>query len=86
LKSGFVHLAIATGLPVVPVILHRVHHVWPLGGLKVLGGPIKIEVLEPIVTGAWRAETASRHAEEVHDVMAAALSPEQRPLPVAAAA
>lgn len=86
LKSGFIHLAIATGLPVVPVILHRVHHVWPLGGLRVLGGPIKIEVLAPIATGAWRTETASRHAEEVHDVMAAALSPEQQPLPVVAAA
>jgi 1-acyl-sn-glycerol-3-phosphate acyltransferase len=86
LKSGFVHLAIATGLPVVPVILHGVHRVWPLGGLKVFGGPIKIEVLEPIATGAWQTETASRHAEEVHDVMVAALPPEQRPLPVAVAA
>ena len=86
LKAGFVHMAIATGLPVVPVILHNVHHVWPLGGLHVTGGPLKIEVLAPIATGAWKAETAQRHAEEVHDVMAAALSPEQRPLPVAVAA
>jgi len=86
LKAGFVHMAIATGLPVVPVIMHNVHHVWPLGGLHVTGGPIKIEVLAPIATGTWKAETAQRHAEEVHDVMAAALSPEQRPLPVAVAA
>lgn len=86
LKSGFVHMAIATGLPIVPVILHNVHHVWPLGGLHVKGGPIKIEVLEPIATGAWQAETASRHAEEVRAVMIAALSPEQQPLPVLAAA
>ena len=86
LKAGFVHLAIATGLPVVPVIFHNVHHVWPMGGIKVLGGPIKIEVLEPIATDTWKAETAQRHAEEVRDRMAAMLSPEQQPLPAAAAA
>jgi 1-acyl-sn-glycerol-3-phosphate acyltransferase len=86
LKAGFVHLAIATGLPIVPVILHGVHHVWPLGGLTVHSAPVKIEVLEPIATGAWQAETAQRHAEEVHAVMAAALPAEQRPLPAPKAA
>ena len=88
LKSGFIHMAIATGLPVVPVIFHNVHHVWPHDGLglTVKGGPIKIEVLEPIATGDWRAETASVHAEAVRAVMIAALTPEQRPLPALAAA
>ena len=43
-------------------------------------------LLEPIATGAWKAETASRHAEEVRAVMIAALTPEQKPLSVAVAA
>lgn len=85
-KPGFVHLAIATGLPVVPVILHDVHRVWELGTFRFVPTEVDIEVLAPVDTSAWSAETAQAHADEVHALFAGALREDQRPLPAALAA
>jgi 1-acyl-sn-glycerol-3-phosphate acyltransferase len=78
-KVGFVHLAIATGLPVVPVVLHGVHRIWPPGSMLVSPGVVKVRVLEPISTAEWRADTAQLHAKEVHDLIARALPEDQQP-------
>lgn len=80
-KPGFVHLAIESGLPVVPVVLHGVHKVWELGTYSFVSKDVDIEVLEPISTADWKAETAQLHAEEVRSRIAAALREDQRPLP-----
>lgn len=85
-KSGFVHLAIATGLPVVPVALHGVHRIWEHGTFRFVPQKLDIEVLRPVDTSGWRAETAQAHADEVHDLLAAALGEDQRPEPAATAA
>ncbi len=87
-KSGFVHLAIATKLPVVPVVVHGANRVWPKkGGLH--GGKLPIEVLEPIDTTTWKAESSRDHAQMVHELMARALgqTPQEQPAaaPVATA-
>jgi 1-acyl-sn-glycerol-3-phosphate acyltransferase len=79
-KLGFVHLAIATGLPIVPVVLHDAHHIWPWGTLRYRPGDFEIDVLDPISTAGWREEDARLRADEVHDVMARALREAQRPL------
>jgi 1-acyl-sn-glycerol-3-phosphate acyltransferase len=79
-KMGFVHLAIATGLPVVPVVLHGVHKNWVKGTLFVQPTTVDIEVLEPIKTDGWRVETAREHAEEVHARFVERLAEDQRPL------
>ncbi len=71
-KTGFVHLAIATKLPVVPVVVHGAHRIWPRkGGLH--AGSLPIEVLDPIDTSSWTAETSKDHAQSVHELMARAL-------------
>jgi putative phosphoserine phosphatase/1-acylglycerol-3-phosphate O-acyltransferase len=75
-------MAIATGLPIVPVVLHDAHRIWPLGKLDFSSATVDIDVLEPISTKGWTAETAQQHADEVHDRMALALREHQRPLPV----
>jgi 1-acyl-sn-glycerol-3-phosphate acyltransferase len=72
-KSGFVHLAIATGLPIVPIIFQGVHRVWPPGRLLITPSPIAITVLDPIRTDTWKPETAQEHAQEVREVMQNAL-------------
>lgn len=64
-KKGFVHTAIATGLPVVPVVLHGCPELWPMGTWTVQPGTITIEALEAIDTSMWKPETAADHAEEV---------------------
>jgi 1-acyl-sn-glycerol-3-phosphate acyltransferase len=79
-KLGFVHLAIATGLPVVPVVLHEAQRIWPWGTLRYQPGDLAVDVLPPISTAGWREEDAHRHADEVHAVMAAALHLSQRPV------
>lgn len=71
-KTGFVHLAIATKLPVVPVVVHGANRIWPKkGGL--FAGKLPIEVLPPIDTTSWTAENSKDHAQSVHDAMARAL-------------
>jgi 1-acyl-sn-glycerol-3-phosphate acyltransferase len=80
-KPGFVHLAIATGLPVVPVVLHGVHEVWELGTYSFAAKDVDVDVLEPVDTSNWKAETAQAHADEVRALFAAALREDQRPLP-----
>ncbi len=79
-KLGFVHLAIATGLPVVPVVLHGVHKNWVKNTLYVQPTTVDIEVLEPIRTREWTAETARDHAAEVHRVFVERLREDQKPL------
>ncbi len=78
-KKGFVHLAIATGLPIVPVVIHGAHKNWQKGTLRFRKMDVKIDVLEPVDTKGWTAENAEAHALEIHDLVAAALGPEQQP-------
>lgn len=78
-KKGFVHLAIATGLPVVPVVIHGANKNWQKGTFRFRKMDMTIDVLEPIDTKGWTAENAEAHALEVHDLVAAALGAEQQP-------
>ena len=72
-KKGFVHMAIATGLPVVPVVLHGAFERLPVDTWRLSPGYIDIELLEPFDPAGWNPETAGDHAEEVHRAFAAAL-------------
>lgn len=79
-KKGFVHFAIATGLPVVPVILRGAHKNWKKGEFKFVPTTVEIDVLPPIDTSSWKEETAGEHAQQVHDLFAGSLGEDQRPL------
>jgi lysophosphatidate acyltransferase len=72
-KKGFVHTAIATGLPVVPVLLHGFAERWPLGTWRVVPGEAVMEVLSPIDTTEWSIETATEHAASVREVFVGGL-------------
>jgi|TARA_B110000263_G_scaffold30864_1_gene23335 1-acyl-sn-glycerol-3-phosphate acyltransferase len=72
-KKGFVHLALATRLPIVPVVLHGTHKVWPAKTMQFYPGEVKVEVLDPIKTDNWTKETIDEHIEEVKGLMAKAL-------------
>jgi len=81
LKKGFVHLAIATGLPVVPVVVSGAHKNWPLREMTSFYlTDIPINVLSPIDTSAWSVETMDQHLDEVHAAMAAQLPADQKPM------
>lgn len=78
-KKGFAHMAIATGLPVVPVIAHRAHHRWPARTLAMFPGTLDIDVLPAVDTTGWRTETIEEHVSQVRQVFIDALQPDQRP-------
>lgn len=83
-KKGFVHLAIATGLPVVPVIVHGAHKNWEKGAYRLNPMTLDIEVLAPIDTSGWREETAGEHAESVYRLFVEKVREDQKPQPVEA--
>lgn len=86
-KKGFVHIALATGFPVVPVIVHGAHRNWKNGAfLDYVAMDLDVEILEPINTSGWSEATAGEHANFVHDVVAAHLREDQKPLPLPAIA
>jgi len=81
LKKGFAHLAVATGLPVVPIMVTRAHLNWPKHTVVAfVRTDIDVTVLEPIDTSSWTTETLEEHIAEVHDAMSSALPEDQRPL------
>lgn len=79
-KKGFVHLAIATGLPVVPVIVHGANRNWEKGTFHLVPMQLDIEVLPPINTAGWKEETAGEHAQHVHALFSRSLRADQQPL------
>jgi 1-acyl-sn-glycerol-3-phosphate acyltransferase len=78
-RKGFAHLALATGLPVVPVIIHGAHERLPDRSYRLIPGALEVEVMEPIDTRSWKRETVDEHVEQVHEIVRRALRPAQRP-------
>ncbi|MDF1666352.1 MAG: lysophospholipid acyltransferase family protein [Planctomycetota bacterium] len=78
-KKGFVHLAIATKLPLVPVVMHNTHKAWPKGKGRIYPTQIDIEVLDPIDTARWSVETMDSHIQETMQVFIEKLGDEQQP-------
>jgi 1-acyl-sn-glycerol-3-phosphate acyltransferase len=72
-KKGFVHLALATGLPIVPVVLHGAHKRWPAKTMQFYPGEVKVEVLDPIDTKDWNKDGIEAHVNQVKSVMSEAL-------------
>ena len=72
-KKGFVHMALATGLPVVPVVVHNGPARWPMGPWRIFPGRLDVSVLESIPTGDWTLETLDQHVEAMTEVFRRAL-------------
>lgn len=85
-KKGFVHMAIATGLPVVPVVVTGAHRIWAKNGITLVPGEVGVQVLPPIDTSTWRLETLEDHVASTQRLINDALPPDQQSLPEAAAA
>lgn len=80
-KRGFAHIALATRLPVVPVVFTGTHRCWPKGKIITHAATVRIRVLDPISTTSWTLETLDRHVAEVHARFVAALPADQQPHP-----
>lgn len=77
-KKGFVHLALDTKLPIVPIISHQAHTRWPTRSIEMFPGDLYIEVLPPIDTTHWTQENLNEHLAELQDLYNQKLAPEQR--------
>jgi lysophosphatidate acyltransferase len=78
-KRGFVHLALATRLPIVPIVVSNAHRCWPKGSFVTRSAAVDVQVLEPISTGDWTAQTIPQHLADVWARFVAVLPEDQRP-------
>jgi 1-acyl-sn-glycerol-3-phosphate acyltransferase len=79
-KKGAVVMAIKADAPIVPVACSGAHLLMKKRSLVLHPGEIVVEFLEPIDASAYSHQTRDELNERVHDAIAAALPPEQRPL------
>ena len=78
-KKGLVHLALQTGLPVVPVIVQGAHRVWRSDSLAVRAAQVRVDVLPAVSTSHWSAENTDDAVEEIHAIYRRELPPDQLP-------
>jgi lysophosphatidate acyltransferase len=82
-KKGAFHVALATKLPVVPMVITGAHTAWESRSFRLRRRTIHVTFLPPIDTTAWQKDQLDEHIHAVEDVFAAALPPEQQPAPAA---
>ncbi|MCP4804459.1 MAG: 1-acyl-sn-glycerol-3-phosphate acyltransferase [Proteobacteria bacterium] len=80
LKKGFAHLAIATGLPIVPILVLDAHKNWPKKSFQFVETTVNVHVLEPIDTSSWTIETLEQHVDQTYQLLCDALPERHRPL------
>ncbi len=82
-KKGFAHMAVQTGLPIIPFVVSGAHHCWKPGSLMVKPVPVTMEVLPPIDTSDWTLENMDEKIMEVWELFRERLPRDQKPLPAA---
>ncbi|XP_028760301.1 1-acyl-sn-glycerol-3-phosphate acyltransferase isoform X1 [Neltuma alba] len=80
-KKGFIHLAIQSRLPIVPMVLTGTHRAWRKGSLHVRPAPLTVKYLPPISTENWTVDKIDDYVEMVRNLYAEHLPENQRPLP-----
>ncbi|MBM4282711.1 MAG: 1-acyl-sn-glycerol-3-phosphate acyltransferase [Deltaproteobacteria bacterium] len=80
-KKGAFHMALATKLPVVPMVIAGAHEAWESRSLRLRRRTITVTFLPPIETAAWEKDHLDEHIRAVESVFAAALPDAQKPLP-----
>jgi putative phosphoserine phosphatase/1-acylglycerol-3-phosphate O-acyltransferase len=85
-KKGAFHLAIQAGVPVVPIVIHNAGDVAPKGDFVFRPATVEVDVLPPVDTSDWRAETIEAHVAEIRRLFQVKLGQEQKQaaMPVAA--
>jgi 1-acyl-sn-glycerol-3-phosphate acyltransferase len=68
-KHGFVYMALASGLPILPMVSRGAFELWPKGQRLSRAGRVTVIIGPLIETEGWREETIAEHAEAVRGVM-----------------
>jgi len=76
-KKGAFHLAIQAGVPIVPVVIHNAGDVAPKGDFVFRPATVEVDVLPPVDTSQWSAESIDQHVAEVRDMFKHVLGQEE---------
>ncbi len=67
-KKGAFHMAMAAGVPIVPIVLRNTLDALPKHGIIVRPATIEVVVHPPIPTAEWKLEDLDRHIEEIRQL------------------
>ena len=67
-KKGAFHLAMQAGVPVIPIVIRNAIDVSPKGDFLFHPATVAVEVLPPVDTSDWTAETIDTHVAEVRQL------------------
>jgi putative phosphoserine phosphatase/1-acylglycerol-3-phosphate O-acyltransferase len=83
-KKGAFHLAVQAGVPMVPIVIHNAGDVAPKGDFVFRPATVEVDVLPPVDTSGWSADTIDEHVAEIRRLFQATLGQEreQAALPV----
>ena len=72
-KKGAFHLAMQAGVPIVPIVIQNSGDVQPKGDILYHPGTVEVEVLPPVDTSEWSADTINQHVADVRAMYLRAL-------------
>ena len=72
-KKGGFHIAIESGVPIVPVVIHNSGDISPKGEKIFRSGTVHVDVLPAIDTSQWMVSTINDHVAEVRNTFLRAL-------------
>lgn len=72
-KKGAFHMAMQAGVPMIPIVIHNALDVAPKGDFVFRPATVEVEVLPPVDTSHWSAETVDDHVREVRNMFARTL-------------
>lgn len=73
-KKGAFRIALAAGVPIVPIVIHDAWRVLPRSAWVMTAATVHVSVLEPAPTLDWKREQLDAHVADVRERMAAALA------------
>ncbi|XP_020269436.1 1-acyl-sn-glycerol-3-phosphate acyltransferase-like [Asparagus officinalis] len=79
-KKGFIHIALQSRLPIVPMVVSGTHLAWRKDSLRVRPAPLTVKYLRPIKTEDWEVGKIGEYVDMIHGLYVDHLPESQRPL------
>ena len=76
-KKGAFHLAMQAGVPIVPIVIQNSSDIMPKGDMIYRPATVQVEVLPPVDTSGWSADTIDEHVASVRNMYLETLGQDQ---------
>ncbi|NKI18686.1 HAD-IB family hydrolase [Spongiibacter sp. KMU-166] len=80
-KKGAFHVAMAAGVPIVPIVIRNALDVLPKGASVMRAATVDVTVLPPVDTSEWSPETIDTHVRHVRNMFARTLGQKEESEP-----